>query len=414
MSRQYGDVLRACQGHKATAGMTTKFHPLADVLPLVEGAEFDRLVADIIENGLLNPITCYQGQILDGRNRERACRAAGVEPRYVEFEGKDPAAFVFSQNLARRHLGPSERAMVAARMANLKWGQRSDRVEGQICLSRAAELLRVSERSVKSARVVLEHGIPEVQQAVRHGRLAVYDAEKAARLPSEAQTQFLEAAAAGKTFSAWQTNYGRRQRAAELAAKTTAMPIGEKSWPIILADPPWHYEISAPGREQSHPAQHYPVMSLGDICALPVAELAAESCVLFLWTTAPCLEQAFEVIRAWGFEYKSNVVWDKEIMGMGHRVRVQHEHLLIASKGTPPLPPTGSVPASVMRERRREHSRKPEVSYRIIEAMYPALPKIELFARQARPGWDVWGNEVGAETAPDDGIPDFLRRKPKG
>ena len=155
-------------------------------------------------------------------------------------------------------------------------------------------------------------------------------------------------------------------------------------------------------------------MSLPDICALPVADLAAESCVLFLWTTAPCLEQAFEVLRAWGFKYKSSLVWDKEIMGMGHWVRGQHEHLLIASKGAPPLPPTESVPASVFRERRREHSRKPEASYRIIEAMYPAPPKIELFARQVRPGWDVWGNEVGTETAPDDGIPEFLRRTPNG
>ena len=212
-----------------------EFHPLADMLPLVQSAEFERLVADIAEQGLLNPITCYQGKVLDGRNRERACRAAGVEPRYVEFEGKDPAAFVLSQNLARRHLGPSERAMVAARMANLKWGQRSDRVEGQICLSKAAQLLGVSERSVKSARVVLDHGTAELQEAVHHGRLAVHDAEKAARLPVEAQTQFLEAAAAGKTFSAWQTNYGRKERAAELAAKTTAIPIGQKRWPIILA-----------------------------------------------------------------------------------------------------------------------------------------------------------------------------------
>jgi N6-adenosine-specific RNA methylase IME4 len=155
-------------------------------------------------------------------------------------------------------------------------------------------------------------------------------------------------------------------------------------------------------------------MSLAEICALPVADLAAESCVLFLWTTAPCLEQAFEVIRAWGFEYKSNLVWDKELIGMGHWVRGQHELLLIGSKGTPPLPPTESVPASVMRERRREHSRKPEVAYRIIEAMYPALPKIELFARQSRPGWDAWGNEVARETAPDDGIPEFLRRNAIG
>jgi acetyl esterase/lipase len=98
------------------------FHPLADLLPLLQGAEFDRFVADIAEQGLLNPITTYQGKILEGRNRALACRAAGIEPRYVEYEGKDPAAFVLSQNLARRHLGPSERAMVAARMATLKWG----------------------------------------------------------------------------------------------------------------------------------------------------------------------------------------------------------------------------------------------------------------------------------------------------
>jgi N6-adenosine-specific RNA methylase IME4 len=188
------------------------------------------------------------------------------------------------------------------------------------------------------------------------------------------------------------------------------MPISEKRWPIILADPPWDYEISAPGREHSHPAQHYPVMSLADICALPVAELASESCVLFLWTTAPCREQAFEVIRAWGFAYKTSLVWDKEVMGMGHWVRGQHEDLLIASKGSPPLPPTESVPASVFRERRREHSRKPEASYRIIEAMYPDLPKIELFARQARSGWMAWGNEVETASMLEDDIPEFLRR----
>ncbi|MGZ5849895.1 MAG: hypothetical protein ACXWJN_04835 [Methyloceanibacter sp.] len=149
--------------HSGGIALAKEFHPLAEMLPLVLGAEFERLVADIAEQGPLNPITLYQGKVLDGRNRERACRAAGVEPRYVEFEGKDPAAFVLSQNLARRHLGPSERAMVAARMANLKWGQRGDRVEGQICLSKAAQLLGVSPRSVKSARVVLDHGTAELQ-----------------------------------------------------------------------------------------------------------------------------------------------------------------------------------------------------------------------------------------------------------
>jgi N6-adenosine-specific RNA methylase IME4/ParB-like chromosome segregation protein Spo0J len=371
------------------------FHPLADVLPLIEGAEFDRLVADIRKQGLLDDITLYEGKILDGRNRYRACRAAGVTPRYVEFDGKDPAAFVLSKNLERRHLGPSEKAMVGARMANLKWGQRADRVEGQICISTAAELVGVSERSVKSARAVLENGTPELQEAVTSGRLAVHEAEKAARLPAEDQSDFLAAVAAGKKPSAWQNNYGREQRASELAASTKAMPAGEKRWPLILADPPWDFQNFASGSGNTHPSRHYPVMTIDDICGLPVADLAADDCVLFLWTTPPQLADAMRVIEAWGFAYKTGLCWDKERAGTGFWMRGQHEHLLIAVKGTPPLPPLAACPASVIRERRREHSRKPEASYAIIERMYPDLPKLELFARQARPGWDVWGNETG-------------------
>ena len=107
------------------------------------------------------------------------------------------------------------------------------------------------------------------------------------------------------------------------------------------------------------------------------------------------LEQTFEVLRAWGFVYKSGLVWDKGAVGTGYWIRGQHEHLLICTRGNPPLPPLESVPASVIREGRREHSRKPEASYLIIEKMYPSLPKIELFARNARPGWAAWGNQVG-------------------
>jgi N6-adenosine-specific RNA methylase IME4/ParB-like chromosome segregation protein Spo0J len=379
--------------------MNYKFHPLADVLPLIEGAEFERLVADIAKNGLLNAITIHDDMILDGRNRERACRAAGVEPVYAPFTGDDPAAFVLSQNLARRHLGSSERAMVAARMAKLKWGQRADYAEGQICLSAAAKSCHVSERSVKSARAVLEHGTAELQEAVTRGRLAVHLAEKAAKQSPQAQAELLAAIAAGRTFQSWQGNHGRKTRAAELAATTKAMPVGEGRWPVILADPPWDFEVYAPDKQISHPAYHYPPMSLDEIKALPVAKLAFKDCVLFLWTTVPLLRVTFEVLDAWGFEYQSGLVWDKEISGLGYWVRGQHELLLLATKGKPPLPATENVPASVIRERRREHSRKPEASYALIERMFPDLPKLELFARQRRPGWDVWGNETDKFTA---------------
>jgi N6-adenosine-specific RNA methylase IME4 len=225
----------------------------------------------------------------------------------------------------------------------------------------------------------------------------------------------LAAAASGRTFQSWQNNYGRKKRAADLAVTTKAMPTGERRWPVILVDPPWDFEVYAPDKQVSHPANHYPVMSLAEICALPVCELAFDDSVLFLWTTVPVLQKAFEVLRAWGFEYQSGLVWDKEAPGLGYWVRGQHEFLLLATKGKPPLPATENVPASVIRERRREHSRKPEAAYTIIERMFPDLPKLELFARQQRPGWDVWGNETGkfGENEIDDGIPDCLRRTPK-
>jgi N6-adenosine-specific RNA methylase IME4 len=152
--------------------------------------------------------------------------------------------------------------------------------------------------------------------------------------------------------------------------------------------------VYALDKQMSHPANHYPPMSLDEIKALPVAKLAFKDCVLFLWTTVPLLRTTFDVLDAWRFEYQSGLAWDKEIPGLGYWVRGQHELLLLATKGKPPLPATENVPSSVMRERRREHSRKPEVSYAIIERMFPDLPKLELFARQKRPGWDVWGNET--------------------
>jgi N6-adenosine-specific RNA methylase IME4/ParB-like chromosome segregation protein Spo0J len=374
--------------------MNYKFHPLADVLPLIEGAEFERLVSDIAKNGLLNAITIHDDMILDGRNRERACRAAGVEPVYAPFTGDDPAAFVLSQNLARRHLGPSERAMVAARMANLKWGQRADYAEGPIGLSAASKLVGVSERSIKRATVVLKHGTPELQDAVDQGRIAVHEAARAAKESQQAQAGFLAAAAAGKTFVVWQLDHRRKERAERLAVMTRALKPGEKQYPLILADPPWKHNenISPPNKWVDN---HYDPMSLDQICALPVGKNAADDCMLFLWTTAPHLQAAFQVIAAWGFKYRTGLVWDKEVIGTGHWARGQHEHLLIATKGEPPKPPYAVVPASVIRERRREHSRKPEACYALIERMYPDLPKLELFARQKRPGWDVWGNETG-------------------
>lgn len=164
-------------------------------------------------------------------------------------------------------------------------------------------------------------------------------------------------------------------------------------YPIVYVDPPWRYEYSPTDNREIE--NHYPTMTLEEICLLPVAEIATPDSVLFLWTTSPKLAESMQVIEAWGYAYKTCMVWDKERMGMGYYARQQHELLLIATRGAVPVPDPANRPPSVIRARRdNEHSAKPAEFYEVIERMYPDLPKIELFARGRRAGWAAWGNQA--------------------
>jgi N6-adenosine-specific RNA methylase IME4 len=139
-----------------------------------------------------------------------------------------------------------------------------------------------------------------------------------------------------------------------------------------------------------------------------VADKAAKDCILFLWSTAPLLAESLEVVAAWGFEYKSCAIWDKERIGMGHYFRIQHELLLIATRGSPGTPPDSMLKSSVYREARGKHSAKPEHFRKTIESYYPSAKRIELFARKASPGWAAWGNEAEASTPPLKAAPNVL------
>lgn len=164
------------------------------------------------------------------------------------------------------------------------------------------------------------------------------------------------------------------------------------TYDLILADPPWRYSFS---RSKSRKIENqYPTMTLEEIASLSVP--AADNCVLYLWGTAPKLPEALVVMSTWGFEYVTNAVWDKGRTGMGYYFRGQHEHLLVGKRGKPPVPEATHRVASVIRERRTQHSTKPQAVHEILETYYPEARKLEMFARQTRPGWDAWGNEVEA------------------
>jgi N6-adenosine-specific RNA methylase IME4/ParB-like chromosome segregation protein Spo0J len=384
-------------------GEQFQFHPVAAIFPMMGGEAYRELVNDIREHGLREPIWLHEGQIIDGRNRYLACLECGAEPGFREWDGVGSlAAFVVSLNLHRRHLNESQRAMVAARLANMRQGERTDLLQTceMFSQSQAAEALSVSPRSVSAAREVQEHGAPELAAAVDAGRVAVSTAAVLSEAPPEEQAQIVargerEILSAAKEIRARKQEERRDERLQKIAETARReIPLGTVGarFPVVYADPPWRYEHAESDSRAIE--NQYPTMPLDAICALPVGDVATEDCILFLWATSPKLEEALRVVNAWGFTYRTCMVWVKDKIGMGYYARQQHELLLIATRGSIPPPPPEARPSSVLTAPRLEHSAKPEEAYALIERMYPDLPKLELFCRSPRDGWAVWGNEA--------------------
>lgn len=185
----------------------------------------------------------------------------------------------------------------------------------------------------------------------------------------------------------------RAEREAALGEKQKALP--NKRYGVIYADPPWAFRVYSQDTGTARAADsHYSTMPVEKIAEIPVASIAARDCVLFLWTTSATLAQAFWLLNEWGFEYKSQCIWLKPSIMLGFWFRSRHEILLVATKGNVPAPAHGTQWASVVEAPRGRHSEKPALFYELIEAYFPSLPKIELFARVARANWDRWGNEA--------------------
>jgi len=184
----------------------------------------------------------------------------------------------------------------------------------------------------------------------------------------------------------------KRKRVEALAAESTPAIDGSRLYSVILADPPWRYEHSE--TESRDIENHYPTMTPADLHALDVGALCTKDAVLFLWVTSPKVEEAIDLLRAWGFSYRTCAVWVKDKIGMGYYFRQQHELLFVAARGSPPTPDPADRVSSVISAARRDHSVKPDAVHEIIERAYPGLSKVELFQRRARPGWDGWGKEA--------------------
>jgi N6-adenosine-specific RNA methylase IME4/ParB-like chromosome segregation protein Spo0J len=350
------------------------------VYPLTNEA-YELLRQSLIKYGYLPQypiIINRQGDILDGHHRLKACIELGIKQHQPTFQLKESKneieeeLFAIDTNLARRQLTKFQRAELALRKQPLLAEQARRNMEAGKTLSRQQERVHVDEKLAKDSETSKDT-IYKVRK-ITNSELFKENEE----FREKVRTEKIRVEHA----------YTQVMRAEDRDKPKPKPPEGQ--YDVLYVDPPWDYVI--PGR--GTPENHYPVMSDDEIKALHIP--AAENSVLFLWTTYPKLDVAIDVIRAWGFTYKSNLVWVKDKFGTGFYFRGQHELLLLGVIGEGlGVPAEGDRHSSVLFAPREEHSRKPTEVYEIIEKMYPGRSYIEMFARgEPRVGWTAWGLEA--------------------
>lgn len=359
-----------------------KVHPAAEIFPMLNAEELEALALDIKANGLQQPIVMWEGLLLDGRNRLAACAICGVVPSFKQYEGNSPVTFVISANIKRRQLDASQRACVAVELEPMFAVEAEKRlhlakgrgIKGVADLrqvnqakasEQAAEVVSVSPRMVQYAKEIKVKN-PEAFERIKAGTIKV----------SEVQQEMKKEKREG---------YLKSQRQA-IESGGVAPVTG--LFDVIVCDPPWAYgrEYDPDGSRVSSP---YPEMKQSDLLKIKIP--SSKNCVLFMWTTHAFIWDAKELLDEYGFEYKANLVWNKQKMGMGAWLRMQCEFCLIGIKGNPLW--DNKTHRDIIEEPRREHSRKPESFYKLVEEITIGT-RLEFFSRKSRRGWSVYGNET--------------------
>lgn len=338
--------------------------------------EYADLIAGIRERGILVPLDVTEaGIVLDGRHRLLAALELGIDEVPVRSVAPpDEFEYMVLAASQRRHLNASQLAALALDLSEYLEAKEAARRRRSHEQEAVATLPQARERSREVGARLAGVSARTLQDAatVRAADPVLFAAVKAGRIPAHTAAKRV-----------------RRER--RLAALPCPPPLPSGTFDLLYADPPWRSDN--PSSDWS-PENHYATMTAEEIAALAVP--AADDAILFLWAVNGFLPETLEVMRAWGFEYRTNMVWVKESVGLGFWARNRHELLLVGRRGGFPLPDEPDRPDSVIEAPRRRHSEKPACVYELIERMYPGATRLELFARSTRKGWEAWGNEVAA------------------
>ena len=380
--------------------------PYRDLLPPLSTTEFEALKASIEKDGVREPIvTDEDGVILDGHHRYIIDPKAPTRVEYGLTEN-EKVAYVLASNMRRRNLSPDQKGELRKKQVA------------------AAEALKEEGKTQAEIGVWLGVARETVRDwlGITNGGDAKAYNDNRVKLTKELKVEAHDRVEAGETQVQIAADYGvsqpaisqahkaetkRREREAEVEAQREAIANGatiypDGNYPVISIDPPWPYgtedQYDADGFRGGTP---YPEMPLEEIGALAIP--AADDCILWLWTTHRFLPDAFEILRGWGFDHKVTLTWAKNKMGTGRWLRSKSEFCIMAVRGKPRVNLTNQT--TVLEAPTREHSRKPDEFYDMVEGLCfePAFIEaakasgqdysLDYFSREKRPGWAQVGND---------------------
>ena len=410
-----------------------------ELIPPLTDDEFKQLEANLLRDGCKEPLTVWDGILIDGHNRCNICQQHSIKFKIdeIKFKSRDHAmAWIDERQLGRRNLDDDKRAMVAddlvqrlskiavveqrkiAGAASAKARKEANEsADSALSLksktskpkgrkqnrtrTKVAKEKKISDRKLRHAAEI-KKADKQVADMVLNGKIKLTEGKKLIALPEDARRKAIKAIKSGTDVRTAVREAKKEGYNARIAG-SKLKPL-EGTYRIIYADPCWKYIGLNKADEHGHAEAHYDCLDDNQLMEFKpdgkrlIKELTDDNAILFMWVTAPLLERCFPIIKAWGFKYKANFVWDKIDHVMGFYNSVRHEHLLIATKGSC-TPDNKKLFNSVQSIKRTKHSEKPGVFHAIIETLFDHGRKLEIFARSGRKGWDSVGNEIDMRMA---------------
>ena len=382
--------------------------------------EYSLLEQSIIKEGCRDSLIIWEDTIVDGHNRYKICKKHNIDftTKEMNFEDIDEAKlWIINNQLARRNLMDEQRKYYRG----LKYEQRKNtekfkgnqytqsgggqNVPCQNTAQQIADEEGVTDRTIKrdyqykkSIDTIGNNLGEEVKSKILTGKLKLTDKDtkKIAEKTKEEQEQIIEMIEAGEVRNLKEAE--RKIKTEKVKAEIqkqkeeieqNPMQPPDGKYDVIVIDPPWNYgtQYNAGGRRVGNP---YPEMTQQELLELEIP--SKEDSIIFLWTTHRFIWDAKELLNHWGFEYRNILVWNKEKIGMGDLFRMQCEFCLVGIKGKPLLD-NDHTNRDIIEESRREHSRKPEAFYEMVNKLCVGR-KLDYFSRQEREGWTVFGNDT--------------------